>query len=149
MRRVAAGVALGVALAVAFALPVGAASQTGKAVQKWGIMTEPTLNQLQHDFTVLSSAAHSSDLAALGTGCRTIGNDAEKAQKISPVPDPRAEGNWREALAHYSDGAQSCVLAVTQGDAQLLDQANQEFANGNDALGRASARIKAIGHGAN
>lgn len=126
----------------------GAATPTQKAIRKWYKKAEPALKTLETDAEQLSREASnvtsSGDLSSFRQACNTYGLHAEQAQKMKPVPDLRAEGNWREGLAHISDGAQSCVAGVAAVDANLIVQAGHEFTSAYEALRRLTARVTKI-----
>lgn len=102
------------------------------------------LGNLSRDFDTFHNAAAKADHAGARAACVSIQADVEAAQAYRPIPDDQAHQAWSAALAAYARAATDCVASVDTLSPDLLLRANREMLDGNDGLGRVTARIKAL-----
>jgi hypothetical protein len=102
------------------------------------------LKALGADFTELEKAASAEDLVRMGAGCQHLLQDVHSAQAHDPIPDPKAEKDWANALNLYEQGAADCANGAQTQNYSLISQASDEIIQGSSDLDNVTARLKEI-----
>jgi hypothetical protein len=117
------------------------------AVAKWVTNGGATdLKALAADFQSLETAANAGDMPSISKSCTQLQADVENAQAYDPIPDPKAQHDWADALAQYARGATDCVAGAgsPSPSADLITKASTEITTGSDDLNKVTARLNQI-----
>jgi hypothetical protein len=108
---------------------------------------EADLRALGSDFKSLSTAANANDMGQMSASCARLQTDVEAAQQYDPIPDPRAQRDWTEALKQYARGATDCMAGADTVNPDLLTKASDEITAGSTSLNHVTTRLSQIaGH---
>lgn len=99
---------------------------------------------LSADLTSLSDAAGASDVAGLGSACRTFQRHLRTATGHLPSPDAELNRHLGAAYGYFTQAATACISGVEDLDPAKLKQVSGYMSLGSGSLSKATARLETL-----
>ena len=103
---------------------------TSKQVVAWHKKYNYLITNLTNSFEGAQVASKADSITALTVSCTQIQKTANAALHAKKIPDPNIERYWTAALENDVDGSVLCSRGATQGNNDLMEQANSYYNKG-------------------